>query len=175
MEFNNWVKEHTDGMIPEILDEIPDNAIVYLVNANLDNIKIVGKVYKEFDPLTKSEYSHNRPAVLVQGECGIYNSYISNTASPVRVQNANVLIENTTLKGGSFSNLDIRSGQVTVKNVTTINQVNANDAADDGTVVVGLGITIWYDGTPTETRLTVAGTLTQYNNISSNHYYYTYR
>ena len=30
---NNWVKEHTDGMIPEILDEIPDEAIMYLVNA----------------------------------------------------------------------------------------------------------------------------------------------
>lgn len=30
---NNWVKEHTDGMIPEIIDEIPDQAIMYLVNA----------------------------------------------------------------------------------------------------------------------------------------------
>ena len=26
-DINNWVKEHTDGMIPEILDEIPDEAI----------------------------------------------------------------------------------------------------------------------------------------------------
>ena len=32
-DINNWVKEHTDGMISEILDEIPDNAILYLVNA----------------------------------------------------------------------------------------------------------------------------------------------
>ena len=32
-EINNWVKEHTDGMIPEIIDEIPDEAIMYLVNA----------------------------------------------------------------------------------------------------------------------------------------------
>jgi len=30
---NNWVKEKTDGMIPEILDRIPDDAIMYLVNA----------------------------------------------------------------------------------------------------------------------------------------------
>ena len=30
---NNWVKENTDGMIPEIIDEIPDGAIMYLVNA----------------------------------------------------------------------------------------------------------------------------------------------
>lgn len=30
---NNWVKEKTDEMIPEILDEIPVDAIMYLVNA----------------------------------------------------------------------------------------------------------------------------------------------
>ena len=32
-DINNWVKEHTDEMIPEILDEIPNEAIMYLVNA----------------------------------------------------------------------------------------------------------------------------------------------
>lgn len=32
-DINNWVKQKTDGMIPEILDEIPDTAIMYLVNA----------------------------------------------------------------------------------------------------------------------------------------------
>ena len=32
-DINNWVKEHTDGMIPEIIDEIPEEAIMYLVNA----------------------------------------------------------------------------------------------------------------------------------------------
>ena len=32
-DINNWVKKHTDGMIPEILDKLPQNAIMYLVNA----------------------------------------------------------------------------------------------------------------------------------------------
>ena len=32
-DINNWVKEHTDGMIPEIIDKIPDEAIMYLINA----------------------------------------------------------------------------------------------------------------------------------------------
>ena len=32
-DINNWVKEHTDGMIPEIIDQIPNEAIMYLVNA----------------------------------------------------------------------------------------------------------------------------------------------
>ena len=32
-EINDWVKTHTNGMIPEILDQIPGNAVMYLVNA----------------------------------------------------------------------------------------------------------------------------------------------
>ena len=32
-DINNWVKEHTDGMIPQIIDEIPETAVMYLVNA----------------------------------------------------------------------------------------------------------------------------------------------
>lgn len=32
-DINNWVDEKTEGMIPEILDEIPPDAVMYLVNA----------------------------------------------------------------------------------------------------------------------------------------------
>lgn len=32
-DINNWVKKNTDEMIPEIVDSIPDEAIMYLVNA----------------------------------------------------------------------------------------------------------------------------------------------
>lgn len=32
-DINKWVKNHTDDMIPEILNEIPGNAVMYLVNA----------------------------------------------------------------------------------------------------------------------------------------------
>ena len=30
---NKWVKEQTDGMIPEIIEEIPEDAVMYLINA----------------------------------------------------------------------------------------------------------------------------------------------
>ncbi len=46
-DINNWVKEHTDGMIPEILDEIPDEAIMYLVNALAFDAEWA-EVYEEF-------------------------------------------------------------------------------------------------------------------------------
>ena len=32
-DINNWVNYHTDGMIEEILEEIPANAVMYLINA----------------------------------------------------------------------------------------------------------------------------------------------
>ena len=32
-DINNWVNENTDKMIPKILDQIPDEAVMYLVNA----------------------------------------------------------------------------------------------------------------------------------------------
>lgn len=32
-EINSWVSEHTDGIIEDILDEIPSDAVMYLVNA----------------------------------------------------------------------------------------------------------------------------------------------
>lgn len=32
-DINNWVRQKTNGMIPEILDEVPPDAILYLVNA----------------------------------------------------------------------------------------------------------------------------------------------
>lgn len=32
-KINDWVKEYTDGMIPEILSQVPEDAVMYLVNA----------------------------------------------------------------------------------------------------------------------------------------------
>ena len=32
-EINRWVSEHTKGMIPEIVDQVPEDALLYLVNA----------------------------------------------------------------------------------------------------------------------------------------------
>ena len=47
-EINNWVSDNTDGMIDKILDSIPDEAIMYLVNAVSFDAEW-GNVYKEND------------------------------------------------------------------------------------------------------------------------------
>ena len=46
-EINDWVKTNTKGMIPEIIDEIPEDAVMYLVNALAFEAQWE-KVYDEF-------------------------------------------------------------------------------------------------------------------------------
>lgn len=46
-EINGWVSENTDKMIPEILDEIPNEAVMYLINALAFDAEWQS-VYKEY-------------------------------------------------------------------------------------------------------------------------------
>ena len=139
------------------------NYLVNLNNAKLDNVKITGAVYTTYGAQTSSDY--NNPVVRASGNSQIANCTISNCASPVRVYGGNLYIYNTTLRGGNYANLDIRNGNITLENVTTINQTNANDLAADGSIVAGLGIVVYYENVPSTTTITVRGTLTQYNSL----------
>lgn len=141
---------------------LSNNYVILLRNSVLDNVKIIGDAYDSYSG--KAENANNIPAVYATGAfSAIYNSYISNCASPVRANNGTLLIENTTLEGGSFANLDIRASQVTLRDVTTINQVS--DPANPP-VSLGLGIVMYYENVDAATTLTVEGTLTQYNTVS---------
>ena len=46
-EINNWVAYNTDGMIREILDEIPEDAVMYLINALVFDAEWE-TIYKEY-------------------------------------------------------------------------------------------------------------------------------
>ncbi|MBQ1520704.1 MAG: serpin family protein, partial [Clostridia bacterium] len=46
-DINNWVKDKTDGMIPAILDEIPAEVKMYLINALAFDAKWEAPYYKE--------------------------------------------------------------------------------------------------------------------------------
>ncbi len=144
-------------------DILSSNYLVYLTNANIDNIKIVGAVYTQYGATVSSSY--NNATVLSSENSTIKNSYISNCASPVRLKDGNLEIINSTLKGGNFANLDIRNGNVTLENVTTINQVDSNDKSSDGKTVVGFGIVAYYENVLDTTTITINGNLNQYNNL----------
>lgn len=143
---------------------IGGNYVVCLDSANLDNVKLVGAVYTTYGLQAKDDY--NFPNVLSKGTSTIRNSYISNCSAPVRVQSGTLEIKNTTLKGGNFANLDVREAKkVILDNVTTINQLNSNDTADDGTAVVGLGVLVWYENN-LSSIIEVKNGITQYNHLS---------
>ena len=46
-DINNWVNYHTDGLIPQALDEIPESAVMYLINALLFDAEWAS-VYNEY-------------------------------------------------------------------------------------------------------------------------------
>ena len=146
---------------------VSENYIIGLVDAHLDNVKVVGKVYTEYGAQASNDY--NRALVLSKGNSTITNCYLSNTASPIRLVEGSLVVKGTTVKGGNFANIDVRNGHLTVEDVTTINQALGNDTAADGTTVIGLGIVVFYENVdPALTSITINGTLKQYNNISSN-------
>lgn len=142
------------------------NYLIQLNSSILDNVKIIGAVYTTYGETASTNY--NNCVVLSTGNSTIANSYISNCAAPVRVHNGNINIINTTLKGGNFSNLDIRNGNVTLENVTTINQADLNDKSTDGKTVVGLGVTVYYEYADSATKINIKGNFTQYNHLSQN-------
>lgn len=160
---NGFTLDMTDGTYAAG-GNTSSNYVFGLENASLDNVKIVGAVYTTYGATVQSEY--NRAAVLSTGNNTITNCYISNCASAVRVKDGNLEIVNSTIKGGNFANIDIRGGHVILDNVTTINQVNSNDTAEDGTVVAGLGVVIYYENVLDTTTVEIKHAITQYNYLS---------
>ena len=145
---------------------VSENYVIGLVDAHLDNVKIIGKVYTTYGAQASNDY--NRALVLSKGNSSITNCYISNTASPVRLVEGSLEIKGTTVKGGNFANIDVRNGHLTVEDVTTINQSLGNDKSGD-TTIIGLGIVVYYENVDSAlTSVEIKGKLTQYNNISSN-------
>lgn len=74
-DINNWVKDKTDDMIPEIIDKIPQNAVMYLINALAFEAEWA-KVYKENqvrDDMFTLEDGTMQGATFMYGE---ENSYL---------------------------------------------------------------------------------------------------
>ncbi len=131
------------------------HGILITKNATLDNLVIVGDVYNSYGAYTNQDYYNS--AVDVVGDTVIQNCYISGCSAPISTR-ANATITNTTLYGGTVANLIIKSGTVTLEDVTTANY-------DDGRSLVGMGIVIHSEATESA-KLILNGTLTQYNFIS---------
>lgn len=133
------------------------HGVIITKNATLDNLKIVGDVYEAYGAYTNQDYYN--AAIDVLGETVIQNCYIFGCAAPVNVR-SNVTIKNTTLYGGAVANLMIKSGTVTLEDVTTANYA-------DGRALVGMGI-VAHSDVNDDAKLIINGTLKQYNFVNEN-------
>ena len=143
---------------------------------HLDNVRIEGPVYPEMyiyrdqakitdssdpdygDGLNMRYFVNS--VIVYGGNVTISNCYISGsrTALCLRAGN-NVVVENTTLEGGAYANMQICAGSsVTLRNLTTV-QVDKTDSYGKGKVAHGMGIAVDSD----VVDIYIEGYLNQYN------------
>ena len=73
-DINNWVKEKTDGMIPKILDKIPPNAVMFLVNALAFEAEWLDIYEKDqvHDTIFTTESGDERTVEMMYSDEGVY-------------------------------------------------------------------------------------------------------
>lgn len=143
---------------------------------NLDNVRIEGPVYPEMyiyrnqaeitsssDPDYGDGYNMRyfvNSVIVYGGNCTISNCYISGSRAALCLRGGNnVVIEDTTLSGGSYANMEICAGsKVTLRNLTTV-QTDVTDSYGKGKTAHGLGIAV--DSSVVD--LYIEGELKQYN------------
>ncbi len=143
---------------------------------HLDNVRIEGPVYPEMyiyrdqakitdssdaDYGSGSNMRYFKNSVIVYGgNVTISNCYISGSRTALCLRGGNnVVIENTTLSGGAYANMQICAGsQVTLRDVTTV-QTDVEDSYGKGKTAHGLGIAV--DSNVVD--LYIEGDLNQYN------------
>ena len=168
-----------------------NQALIELNGGTIDNIYINGPVYPKLQYYMDDSYSSSTTnastpyyvsGVQANNNSTIKNSYISGFRQPVQANgvsgtdtgNTTVTINNTTLRGGNFANLDLVSGNLALHNVTTIQDQNgmkntvahgtsgqSGYIAEKSVSVTGIGIAI-EEGALTSTK-TITGYLNQYN------------
>lgn len=139
-----------------------EEGIIDITNTRIQDLKLVGSVYSEFAGSTK--YDCGSSVIMARGNSYIYNCYIANTRSPLRTS-GNTIIENSTLFGGRYSNIDIIGGTVTIRGtVTTVQQKYSNDGATD---VIGVGVSAWFNDGRKTVKVETGAKFKQYNFMDS--------
>ena len=130
------------------------------LKGTLRDIKVVGAVYSTFAFSAGEDYGSS--AVNATGNAYIYNSYIANTRSPLRTSGEGVVIEDSVLFGGRYSNIDMTGGTVTIKGtVTTVQQVYSSNN------VIGIGVSAWFNDSKKNVVIEEGANFVQYNFMDS--------
>ena len=124
-----------------------------------DQAKITSSSDPDYGSGNNMRYFKNS-VIIYGGNCKISNSYISGSRTALCLRGGNnVVIENTTLSGGAYANMQICAGSsVTLRDLTTV-QVDVADSYGKGKTAHGLGIAVDSD----VVDIYIEGSLNQYN------------
>lgn len=126
--------------------------IVY--DGTVDNIKLDG--YQSTTNSATISENGRAPAMSINGPANVYNSYIQGGRQAILCNTTgNVYLKNVTLDGGSRANMEIMGGNVILEDCTT--------TVDTTGGLKGMGILV----ASTSVKLTIDGSLTQYNWVKS--------
>lgn len=130
------------------------------LKGTLRDVMVVGAVYSTFSFSAGDDYGSS--AVNATGNAYIYNSYIANTRSPLRTSGAGVVIEDSVLFGGRYSNIDMTGGTITIRGtVTTVQQVYSDKN------VIGMGVSAWFNDSKKNVVIEEGANFVQYNFMDS--------
>lgn len=158
-DINNWVKNKTDGMIPNILDEIPKDTVMYLINALAFEAEW-GKIYekhdvrdgeftKENDEKQNAEFMYGNESVYLEDENAIgFIKYYKgrNYAFAALLPNEGVRVSDyiSTLSGEALNRMLLNPQYTTVH--TAIPKFETEYDADMSEILKNMGMPRAFDG-----------------------------
>ena len=159
---------------------------VQLENGTLDNVQIKCPDFAHAILFSKNaddnanptdgdgRYYNIRSAVVADKNSRILNSYISGGRAAVYASSGTLLIENSTIEGGAAANIHVASCDVTLRDVTLIQEpkqatTNGKNTPASGTVLMGFSVFVECDTTGRSKTVTLEGTLNQYAWVNKNY------
>ena len=171
-----------------VTNYLTDRHLISLNGATVDNIYLDGPVYAEMqydmyyttgrdgnDKRTLASYADSPffvSGIKTEGASNINNSYVSGFRSPVSARggdSAHLYIDNSTIRGGNYCNIDLMDGDLTMSNVITVQDQNGQKATvdKDGNAITSTDISVAGAGI-------MLGTNAINSKIYINNYFYQY-
>lgn len=122
-EINGWVKKNTDGMIPQILDRIPEDAVMYLLNALAFDA--------EWEDAYKASWVYSGTFTTESGEARTVDMMHSNEYAYLEDENAIGLIKYYKGKSYAFAALLPNEGISVADYISTLTGAHLQELLKD--------------------------------------------
>lgn len=149
------------------IDNASWKALLSVYDSVVDNVNLVGQIFPKIG-WTSSEETRQYAAYtlyLAGSFCEVYNSYSYGSRAAINVL-ADSYICNSVFEGGALANVNLECKNVTLEDVTTIQNIDSDtlpDEINEDTIgIIGMGIFVG-EGITGSIKITLKGDLRQYN------------